>query len=111
MASDRVYISSFQMDPLHLIQLYHEGRVGPWRNMEPYRLYLIIYIHRICIVESTWFMIHIREDPSDINSFVCVYFPADDILTTNSEFAFNQQYIIAHLLYDGERVLIIARML
>ena len=72
MASDRLYISSFQMDPLHLIQLYHEGWVTLWRNMEFYRLFTIIHIHRICIVESTWFLIHIREDPSDILSGVYV---------------------------------------
>jgi len=109
MASDRVYISLFQMGPLHLIQLYHEGHVGLWCNMEPYRLYLIIHIHRICIIESTWFLNHIWEDPSDILCDVCIYFPTD-MFSMNSEFAVNQQYIIAHLLYD-ERVLIVGRML
>ena len=52
-------------------------------------------------------MIHIREDTFVNNSDVYVYFPTDDMFTTNSEFAVNQRYIIAHLFYDGERVLII----
>jgi hypothetical protein len=43
-----------------------------------------------------WFLIHIREDPFDILSELYVYFPADDMFTTNSEFAINQ-LIIAHV--------------
>ena len=43
---DRFYISSFQMDPLRLIHLYHEGRFGPLRNLEPYRQYRIVQFHR-----------------------------------------------------------------
>ena len=56
-----------------------------------------------------WFLIHIREDYSDILSDVYIYFQADDMFTTNSEFAINHQLVIAHQLYDGERVAIIGR--
>jgi len=59
----------------------------------------------------TWFLIHIREDPFDILSDVYVYFPTDNMFTTNSEFAINYNLIIAHLLYDGESVGIIGRMM
>ena len=90
--------------------MYHEGRVGTWRNMEPYLLYLNIQIHTICIAESTWFLIHIREDQSVIDSDVYVYFPSDDMFTTNTEFAVNQRHMIVHLLYGGNRVLIIGHM-
>jgi len=98
------------MAPLHLIQLRHRGRVGPLRNLEPCCLYRIVHIHGICIAEMAWFLMHIREDPSDILSDVYLYFPADDMFTTNSEFAINQ-LTIAHLLYDGEHVAIIGRMM
>ena len=80
------------------------------RNMEPYRLYRIVHIHRICIADVAWFLTHIREDPSDILSDVYVYFLADDMFTTNSEFAVNHRHIYAHLFYDGESVLIIGHV-
>jgi len=99
------------MDPLHLIQLHHEGSVGAFRKMEPNRLYLIINVHRICIVETTWFLIRVREDQSDILSDVYEYFPADGMFTTTSEFAVNQRHTIAHLFYKGECLLSIGRML
>ena len=109
MACDRVqtFFPLVQDGSLTPDSIHHEGRFRSWRNMEPYRLYLIIYIHGICITESTWFLIHIWEDPSDIDTDVYVYFPSDDMFTTNSEFAPNQRHMIAHLLYDGERVLIV----
>jgi len=69
----------------------------------------MVHIHRICIAEIAWILIHIREDSSDILSDVFVYFQTDYMFTTNSEFAINHQLIIAHLLYDGERVAIIGR--
>jgi hypothetical protein len=45
MACDRV-LPFFPLVPdgsLTPDSIHHEGRVGSWRNMEPYRLYLIIY--------------------------------------------------------------------
>ena len=75
------------MDPSHLIELHHEGSIGPFRNLEPCRLYRIVHIHRIYFDQIAWFRFHIREDPSDILSDV--YFPADDMFTTNSEFSIN----------------------
>ena len=58
------------MDPLHLPQLYQEGRVGTLLNLEPYRWYRIVNIHGIYIAEMAWFLIHIREDPADVLSDV-----------------------------------------
>ena len=97
------------MDRLHL-QLQQEGRVGPLHNLEPHHMFRIVHIHRICIAEMSWFLIHIRENPADILSDLHMFLPADDMFTMKSEFAINQQLVIAHLLYDGERVLIIGRI-
>ena len=98
------------MDHLHLVQLHQEGRVGNLRILEPCGLYRIVNIHRICIAGMAWFVIHIQEDPSDNLSNVYVYFTAYDMFTMDSEFAINQ-LIIAHLLYDGERVAIKGHMM
>jgi len=38
---------------------------------------------------------------------VYAYIQADDMFTTKSEFAINNQFIIAHLIYDGDRVAMI----
>jgi hypothetical protein len=58
-----------------------------------------------------WFLIRIREDPSDILSDVYVYFQPDDLFTASLDFAIGQQLIIAHLRYEVERVLIIVEVL
>jgi len=97
------------MDPLHLIQFYHEGRFGQLRNLKPCPLYRIVHIRKICLAEMAWFLIHTREGPSDTLSEVYVYIQADDMFTTKTEFAINRQLIIVHLLYDGERVAVIGR--
>ena len=45
--------------------------------------------------------------PTDIRSDTYIYFPADDMFTTNSEFAIKQQLMIAYVVYDMGRVLLI----
>jgi len=55
-----------------------------------------------------WFLI---QDTSNVLNAVYEYFHHYGMFTTNSEFAVNQQLVILHLLYDGERVLIIGRVL
>ena len=72
MATNGSYISPFQIDPLHPIQLQREGRVGPLRNLEPCCLYRIVFIDWICIALMASFLIHIRKYPSDILSEVYV---------------------------------------
>jgi len=79
--------------------------------METYPLYIIVHIRRICIAEMAWFLIHIRKEPFDILSDVYVYFPADDMFNTKTEFAVNHRHIIAHLLYDLGCVVIIGHVL
>ena len=90
LASEHVYISPFQVDPIELLRLHQEGRVRPLDHLEHIRPYHIVHIDRICIVEMAWFLIHIREDPTDIRSDAYICFPADDMFTTNSEIAINQ---------------------
>ena len=102
MATDRVYISSIQMNPIHLILLYYEVRFGPLRNLEPCRLYRIVHIHMIFIAKIVWFLIHIREDPSDTLSDLYVEFRVGVLFSTNLEFVINHQLIIAHLIYYGD---------
>jgi len=67
------------MDPLHLIPLYHEGGL---HNLEPYRLYRIVHIRRICIIQMGWFLI--QDTSSILNDFHHYG------TFTKSEFAINQ---------------------
>ena len=83
------------------------GRVRSLDHLEPIGPYRIIRIDRICFVEMTWFLIHIREDCTSIRSHAYIYFHADDMFTTNSEFAINQQHMFAYLVYELEGVLFI----
>ena len=57
-----------------------------------------------------WLLIHIREDPTDTRNDAYINFPADVMFTTNSEFAINQQLMIAYLAHERERVLFIGRL-
>jgi hypothetical protein len=69
-------------------------------TLEPYHPHRIIRVDRICIFVSAWFLVHIRENPSNIRIDAYILFHSDSMFTTNVEFAINRNVMVKYLIYN-----------